>query len=440
MRFVTSMFRPSKWVALMPAIFFVHLAHAQINSPYSRFGLGDVYNSRNVVNKGMGGLATPYADPQSVNFINPASYSALQTVTFDVGMEMELRTLLNPDKSQRSQSTNLLFNYVAIGVPLAKDKKGRTKWGLAFGLRPYTRVNYKILDEGRVPGVDSSNTIYEGSGGGYRAYAGTGYRIGGLSLGINAGFLFGQQDINTQRTLVSDTVFYFNSMQETRTSYNRFGVDGGLQYRIKFGKTTSATIGANGFLGNTVNATQDRLRQTFLYNSSGAIDSIDVVERSTQNKGTVQLPAGYTAGLVFEKENKWLLGAEYEAVNWSEFTYYGITQTLANANMLRVGGHFIPNSVDAKSYFSRVTYRGGFYTGKDMVVVNGTQLPVWGVTLGFGLPIRRYNIYSNQYTSINTSLEFGRRGNAQVPITENFIKFNVGLSLSDLWFIKRRYD
>ncbi|MCU0394266.1 MAG: hypothetical protein MUF29_00035 [Chitinophagaceae bacterium] len=434
------MCRPSKWLALLPAVLTAHLAQAQINSPYSRFALGDVYKTRNVVNKGMGGLATPYADLQSVNFVNPASYSALQTVTFDVGVEMELRTLLNPSRSERSQSTYLLFNYMAVGVPLAKDKKGMTKWGLALGIHPYSRVNYKILENERITGIDSANTIYEGSGGGYRAFLGTGYRIGGLSLGVNAGFFFGQMDVNTQRALRNDSVFYFNSQQETRTSFSNFAADGGLQYRLKLGKTTAARLGASGFLGNSVNATQDRLRQTFIYNASNAIDSVDVVERSTQNPGTIQMPAGYTVGLLFEKENKWLFGAEYEAVNWTEFSYYGITQTLANSSMLRVGGHFLPNVIDGKNYFSRVNYRAGFFTGKEHVVVNGTQLPVWGVSIGLGLPIRRYNVYSNQFTSVNTSLEFGRRGNANMPVTENFIRFNVGLSLSDIWFIKRRFD
>lgn len=427
-------------MAALPTIFFVHLAHAQINSPYSRFAMGDVYNSRNVVSKGMGGLSAAITDLQAINFINAATYSNLQTVTFDVGIENEIRTLLNPDRTVRSQSANLLFNYVSLGMPLAKDKKGFTKWGLAFGLRPYTRVNYKIIDDKRIPGIDSATTIYEGDGGAYRAFLGTGFRLGGLSLGINAGFLFGATDINTQRRFNNDTVFYFNSMQQTRTSYSRFAADAGFQYKLKLSKTSFVRIGASGFLGNSVNAKQDRFRQTFIYNASNGKDSVDVAERTTQEKGIIELPAGYNAGLSFEKENKWMLGAEYEAVNWSTFSYYGLTQTLANSSMLRIGGYWIPDALEGKNYFSRVTYRLGFYTGKDLIVVNGTQLPVWGVTLGFTLPVRRYNVYSNQFTSINTSLEFGRRGNASVPITENIIRLNFGLNLSDLWFIKRKYD
>ena len=48
---------------------------AQDNSPYSRYGLGDLTPSTNIVNRGMGGFSAAYADPLSVNFNNPASYS-----------------------------------------------------------------------------------------------------------------------------------------------------------------------------------------------------------------------------------------------------------------------------------------------------------------------------------------------------------------------------
>jgi hypothetical protein len=426
--------------ALASASFVCSLAQGQINSPYSRFGLGDLYNSRNVVNRGMGNLATPYADYQSVNFINPASYSQLQTVTFDVGVEGENRRLQNPAKTQTDKSGYLLFNYVALGMPLKKDKKGFTRWGLALGLRPYSRVSYNLNVRERLSGIDSVQTFYRGTGGGYRAFIGTGFKIGNLRLGINGGFLFGQQNLVTERNFLNDSVFYLNGLSETRTAYNRFSIDAGFQYKLKLSKELAACIAANGFLGQSANATQNGIRQTYIRSATRGTDSIDVVERIAERSGTIELPMGYTVGLAFEKEGNWMLGGEYEAVNWSEFRFMGQAQPLANTNMLRVGGYFVPNSTDVKSYFKRVAYRAGFYTGKDMVVANGIQLPLWGITLGAGLPIRRYSVYSNQYTVMNLSVEFGRRGNAQVPVQESFFRIQAGISLSDLWFQKRRFD
>jgi hypothetical protein len=388
----------------------------------------------------MGNISTAFADYQAVNFVNPASYSQLQTVTFDVGIEMELRTLKSADKKDQNQSGYLLFNYMAVGVPLAKDKKGFTKWGMAFGLRPYSRVGYNVQEAGRISEIDSIKTYYQGSGGGYRAFLGTGLRLGNLSLGVNAGFLFGQKDLSTERVILSDSSFYFNSLQDTRTSYSKFGIDAGLQYKIKLNKEIFARIGANGFLGNSVNAKQYRLRQTFVNSGSSGVDSIDVVQRTDTKEGTIELPFGYTGGLSIEKEGKWMFSAEYEAVMWSEYSFLGEIDPLANTSMLRFGGFYIPSISDAKKYFNRVVYRAGFYTGKDMIVVNGTQLPVWGVTMGFGLPIRRYNAYSNQFSTVNMSFEFGKRGNSSVPLSENFFRLNLGISLGDLWFQKRKFD
>jgi hypothetical protein len=67
------------------------------------------------------------------------------------------------------------------------------------------------------------------------------------------------------------------------------------------------------------------------------------------------------------------------------------------------------------------------------------KLPIVGFTGGAAFPIRRAS-YTNQFTVINTAIEVGRRGNNNNAIRENFFRIAVGLSLSDLWFIKRKYE
>ena len=60
--------------------------------------------------------------------------------------------------------------------------------------------------------------------------------------------------------------------------------------------------------------------------------------------------------------------------------------------------------------------------------------------MGFGLPVRRYNQYSNQYTTLNLALEYSNRGNDNSALRENAFRVSLGFSLSDVWFIKRRYN
>jgi hypothetical protein len=108
--------------------------------------------------------------------------------------------------------------------------------------------------------------------------------------------------------------------------------------------------------------------------------------------------------------------------------------------MVRVGGNLTPNPLSITNYWSRVNYRAGFYKGQDQLFVGGKKLPVLGVTLGAGLPVRKWRSFDNQYTIINTAIEIGKRGNKDNNITENFFRLSFGISLSDIWFVKRRYD
>jgi hypothetical protein len=434
------MCKPARVAMLAAGILITAAGMSQVNSPFSRFGIGDLTNARNVSSKGMGGIATTYTDIQSVNFINPASYSKIGFVTFDVGIETEFRTFSNQAKTDRFQSANLLFNYVAVGMPIKKSKdRTKTLWGLAFGLRPLSRIKYNIQDFGRVPGIDSSVTEYRGNGGLYRAFAGTGFNLGNLSLGINAGWVFGQQDMNTYRTLINDTTFYYTANFGQNTSISRFMADAGMMYSIKTSKTSEIRIGANGYLGGDANANRDVVSQTSFFNAFGSADTLDVVERKNM-QGTYTMPAGYSIGISYDKRNDIMVSAEYEIVKWTNLDNYGQSNKMGDTKMFRAGVQWIPDALGGKKYFRQVAYRAGFFTGKDYVVVNDRQLPVWGVTVGGGFPIKRYNAYSTQYSTVNLSFEYGRRGGNETPYFERYFRLNLGLALSDIWFIPRQYD
>jgi hypothetical protein len=413
---------------------------SQINSPYSRYGLGDLYNSRNPVSKAMGNVATPVVDYQAINFINPASYSRLQSVSFDVGLEFESRNMHDQDHAESFRSNNLTFNYMTLGVPLKKDKQGFTMWGLAFGLRPITRVNYNIYKLDSLSGIDSIATRYLGTGGASKAFIGTGIKIKGLSVGVNIGLLFGQQDIGTQRAFL-DTVHYYTANYQTQYSYHKFYFDFGAQYEFNLSKTSKLRLGMTGHVGQTMKSKATVLRETIVndISTTSDFDSLDVIYRQKDVPGTIQLPSGYTIGIMYDKTSKWMIGAEFEHVNWNDYRFNGMPDQVGTTNMLRFGTQWTPD-LTTRYYFNRITYRAGFYTGTDYVKVNEKQLPVWAATMGFGFPIRRWNNYNNQFTAVNVAMEYGKRGNANMPLTENFFRLNIGLCLSDLWFNKRKFD
>ncbi|WP_332004660.1 hypothetical protein [Chitinophaga sp.] len=410
-------------------------AIAQDNSPYSRYGLGDLHNNQNTVNRGMGGVSQAYSDPQSVNFINPASYSSLLLTTFDVGVEGGARSIT--DKGAKFSSGFGTLSYLQLGIPLITNK-----WGLNLGLRPVTRVSYNIqeshngtfFDTLRVP----LTSKYEGSGGLYQLYAGTGVRFGHFSVGVNLGYLFGNIENNTRLAFPDPNVYASHRM--FRTTYNSFFYKLGVQYRAKVAKDMDLTFGASGSLKQNMNARQEVLNETVQFDaSSNNYVTQDTVSYSKGDRGTVVFPEEYGAGIMLRKFDKWMIGVDFNSSQWQNYKNFGNKDSLQNSWKLAIGGQFVPNATALSGYWNRVAYRLGGYYGKDYLQLEGVNMPTMGFTVGAGLPVRRMP-YSNQYSMINIAFEIAHRGNNETALKENIYRVSLGFTLSDKWFIKRKYE
>jgi len=141
------------------------------------------------------------------------------------------------------------------------------------------------------------------------------------------------------------------------------------------------------------------------------------------------MPFNYTVGFQIAKTiynkstpdsrlNRWSIGADYTAGQWTDYRFYGSPDRLDNSYMYRVGGEVTPNILTGKGFFETSTYRAGFYTGKDYINADGNGYKVTAFTLGVGFNLRKYRSSYNQYTLINTSFEFGKRGTNVNNITE----------------------
>jgi len=127
MRLVKKILRLTPFIGLFC---FIAPSKAQINSPFSRFGVGnEIYNSQNAANQGMGGFTAAYtpnmngAFGQSINFNNPASYGGIYMTTFDIGMNLTNSNLKRITPAGKEKSTYLIPNYIVVGVPISKAKK-----------------------------------------------------------------------------------------------------------------------------------------------------------------------------------------------------------------------------------------------------------------------------------------------------------------------------
>lgn len=411
----------------------VSATSAQENSPYSRYGLGDLIPSQNIMNRAMGGISAAFADYQTVNFSNPASYSQFKITTLDIGLDYNSRSLRALNPPRKFNSAYLIPSYLQMGIPLSKKKNA----GMNFGLRPMTRINYNIIDRKRIPGIDSLVNNYIGNGGTYLASTGFGFGTKTLSIGFNAGYLFGNKEYNTRVSFINDSVAYKNTNSTDTTRYGGLFADAGIQYRIKLGEKTFLRLGIQGNLQSRLSASKDISRSTVQYDQNVGLRVIDSVFESKNETGTIIYPSSWKAGFMIGSEDSWQFGAELGVANWQNFRYYGKADDLAKSWTARIGGQIIPD-FKSSGYWKRVAYRMGVSFGPDMIRIN-RKVPLTVFSFGTALPVRR-NLYSNQYTTINTSFELGFRGNKSNDIRENIFRFALGLNLSDIWFNKPKYQ
>jgi len=421
-------------ILLLLVIFLLALqGKAQENSPYSRYGLGDFVPGQNILNRGMGGLSSAFADYSSVNFTNPASYASLKITTFDIGLDYNSRSLRALNPPRKFNSAYLIPSYMQIGLPLSKKKN----WGMNIGLRPITRINYDILLNTRISGIDSAQYSYLGNGGTYQAFTGMAYGTKNLSIGFNAGYMFGNKEYSTRLSFVNDTINYKTTNSADTTRFGGLFFNAGIQYKIKLNEKTILRLGFHGNLSTSMKATRNISRETIAYNPNAGVVVIDSIYSSQDQKGTIVHPSSWGAGFMFEGENMWMFGGEIGVANWADYRYFGTADKMVNNWTGRIGGQFVPD-FKSSNYWQRVTYRIGASFGPDNVQLN-KAIPQYMFSFGTGLPVRR-NVYTNQYTTINTAFELGFRGNKSNDIRENIFRFSLGLSLSDIWFNKPKYQ
>jgi hypothetical protein len=431
----------------------------QENSPYSRYGLGDKMPTTNVMSRGMGGVSAAYRDSAgfTINYNNPATYSAFYSWTegnskksvagraiVDVGINYNVHGIREPNSTDIYTSSNLYFSHLGVGIPL------RRNWGMSFGLRQLSRIDYKInrferlYDPNTGEPIDSSLTEFTGDGGSYAVSLGTGIKIKNLSVGLDLEYVFGKTEFVTKRALINDTVAYASANFTTNTGFGGLVLTGGLQYEIKF-NSSLLRLGGYGNLKHNLDANADRLRETFTRTSGGDL-RVDSVFQVRDVKGEIVYPGSYTVGFLYAKGidfdkkiyRSWSLGVDYSVSQWDQYRFYGKQDSVTNSSIVSVGGEFRPD-FSKKGYFNQIAYRLGFNFGKDYIRV-GNDLPIYGLTFGLGLPLRRWSTFSRQETIINLAFEYSKRGNNDNIVKDNIFRISAGFSLSDVWFQKKKYE
>ena len=401
----------------------------RISSPYSRFGIGDLMNNSSVTNMAMGGISYGLSSPYFVNPSNPATYVSFDTLSFifDIGAHANQTKLITNNLSQEANYASLA--YLKFGFPVTRW------WRSSFGLLPYSNTGYNMMDREVEEEIGSVTRTYQGSGGYNQFYFGNSFALNkNFSVGFNLTYLFGTVD-KTRATTFPDSAYRMNYKEINSTKVHDLSLNYGLYYRLK--KENGYQLGAGLVFSNGTNisATQNLTGYRYFISSTGIDQVMDTLLNKPSVKGQIFLPSSVGAGLTFGKTDKWLVGADYQLQMWKNYTYFGVPDSLKNSMRISVGGEYTPSASTVSNYFQRITYRGGFRYSNSFLELRGQPINEFGISFGFGLPLPRTR------STINLSAEIGTRGTKNENlIKENYVRFTLGLSIFERWFIIRKYD
>lgn len=411
-------------------------AFAQENNVLTRFGIGALNNPASANLRSWGGLSAAYNSNKNYNNDNPAALGYLKFSTFQFAAYGDFLSV-------KTNSANGKFGYSApeylsLAVPLKKNKAG-----LALGLQSMSRVNYDIRQlNDSTEYIGKSFNTYTGSGGVYKVFLASGIRLKDFSIGVKANYLFGTLKYVNMLFLTDSAINAYYSRSQESKSFGSILLEGGIQFQHEFKSKYRLSLGATGNLQSNLSANHDLLFER-LYYSGSALIANDTVYNQSNVKGDIVLPMQVGAGFIFSKMKEvqnekwaaWSIGAQINYGNWTTYKSFGESDSSVNKMKISIGVELTPGKGFYDSYFRNVSYRLGGYAGVNYISLNGNNVLEKAITLGFGLPVRR------SASEMSLSFDIGTTGSIkQNNLQQFFVKGTFAFTLSDFWFVKRKFE
>ena len=332
------------------------IAQNNTNSPYTRYGYGDLSDQSFGNSKAMGGIAFGLRDGAQINPLNPASYTAIDSLTFIFEGGVSLQNMNISGGGVKLNAKNSSFDYLAMQFRL------HPRIAMSIGLLPFSNVGYSVSESNEATETSPYSTkSLTGEGGLHQLYVGAGVKVlKNLSVGVNASYFWG--DITRSLTqLYPNTASAYSYIRQNAVSVSDYKLDFGLQYTQEFNKKHSATIGA-------VYSPKHKLNNDYTVTTQASSTV------SQDWDATLEVPNTFGVGFTYNYDKRLTVGLDYSLQQWSK-TKFGVntsddavredfdeTYTYCDRHKISVGAEYIPNLI-GRSYLSHIKYRlGAYYT------------------------------------------------------------------------------
>jgi len=409
------------------------LAQNSTNSPYTRYGYGNLADKAFISQRAMGGIGYGLRNPQMINPMNPASFSAVDSMTFmfDLGLTGQISWF--EDSFGKEQKNNGNLEYIAMQFPVAK------KLGVGVGFEPVSYVGYGYMDTIRTNGDALAQNAYKGTGGQSRVYAIVSYDfLNKLSVGVKLSYMFG--DIvhdKFNNVFTSSTANNYNTdWTDTIRSYG-FMYDIGLQYHRSVGKFKTVTIGA--VFSPKIRFGATVMTDTIRSGSDDQSGTAIVLSRGnkTSHNAAFEMPASFGLGFTYNQLGKLTVGADVLYQQWASVKYNNQTGLFNNRLKLNTGGEFIPNRTSS-NLLNKLHYRAGLYYTNSYLIVNDSKYKEYGIDLGLGVPIQDRR-WQDKRSFVNIAFEYSLVQPEVISfVKERYFKISLSYTFNELWFFKQK--
>ena len=407
-------------------------AQTSTNSPYTRYGVGELSDQHFGNSKAMGGIAYGLREGLQINAANPASYSAVDSLTFLFDAGMSLQNANFQENGVKTNAKNSTFDYIAMQFRLGK------RMGLTAGFLPFSTVGYNMSKTETLPNSEdqygtTTSTLksYTGDGSVQQVFVGLGYKVfNNLSIGANLSYIYG--DASHISSLTFSNANANKSVRAEKFEVNDYKLDLGLQYTQPLGKKHKVNLGLVYSYGHDINGKGYSYKETYMLESNYPLtQTIDTIHSG------FSLPHSFGAGFTYVYNNSLTVGLDYTLQKWADVKFFNKEGQFNDRSKISFGAEYRPNAY-GRNYFKRMRYRAGAYYSDPYAKVDGKEgAREYGVSFGFGFPLEMYqgrsilNI-SGQYIKVSPKVKG--------MLEEQYLRINIGLTFNDRWFMKWKVE
>lgn len=401
-------------------------------SPYTRFGFGEVHRKATNALKGMGGISLGIRDASLVNPSNPASYTAVDSMTFifDLGLSASWSQLKEGENSSSALLGNV--NYATLLFPVNRYLS------FSAGLLPYSSVGYDYQIKQRVENISGEEFVraYNGSGNINEVYMGVSVQpLNYWSLGVNGSFLFGSLKYDRYAVSAQESSYTPHFMELLKLK--GWGVTAGTQVQIPIGKEDLLTLGFTYTPRIPIRSTNI---ERITHEKNGGVVVSTIKSDTISSHSTYARPESFGVGISYAAGERVLVGADFTYNKWQHSFAETITDFKGRGQwQAALGTSYTPNARSGR-YANQIQYRLGLTGESSYINIRnqaGNYDPYYkaGITLGLGFPLVDKRSY------IDLSLGYSRViPTGQIRLNSGMLDLSISLRFNEAWFKKIRIN